>query len=124
MTLIVRPSPIFEIGDIVRVPFPYVERERFAMRPAMIASRPMGPDGGLIWTLMITSARRGRWPGDVSVGPDHSSFGLPVPCFIRTAKVAVIETNSIDTILGRVPEEVLAAVREIVAESTGLTQAR
>lgn len=101
----------------MRVPFPYVERERIITRPAMIASNPVGLNGGLIWTLMITSALRGGWPGDVSVGPDHSALGLPVACYIRTAKIAVIEVRSIDSILGKVPSDILAAVREIIAKA-------
>lgn len=112
MTSMPRRSRIFEIGTIVRVPFPFVERDREARRPALVISRPIGRDGDLLWTLMITSARRGDWPGDLPIGPDHAALGLPVPCVIRTAKVAVLEASVIEAVLGRLPDHLLAAVRD------------
>jgi mRNA interferase MazF len=104
----------FEIGDLVKVPFPYVEKDRDAVRPALVIGRPVGVEG-LVWAMMITSARRGQWPGDVPTGDDHASYGLPVPCFIRTAKIATLACASIDRVLGRLPDPLLKIVREHLA---------
>lgn len=94
-----------------------MERERIAIRPALIISRPVGPDGSLIWTLMITSARRSVWPGDVAIGPDHARYGLPVPCFVRTAKIAAMEVDVAEAVLGRLPEALLRTVKDAVASA-------
>ena len=102
----------FEIGEIVRIPFPYVEQDRSAVRPALVVSRMIGPDAGLLWTLMITSATRSAWPGDIDVGADHLSFGLPVPCLIRTAKITTVSVDLVDRSLGRIREDLLVQVRQ------------
>lgn len=116
-----RISRIFEIGDVVRVPFPFVERDRSQARPALVVSRPVGPDGVLLWTLMITSARRGLWPGDLPIGPDHAEYGLPIPCFIRTAKIAAIELESIERMQGRLSEALMARVQDLVRAALSWT---
>ncbi len=61
-------------------------------RPALvIGACPVGPDGLLTWTLMITNARRETWPGDVDI-PDAVAIGLLIPSKVRTAKIAAVET--------------------------------
>lgn len=83
---------IFEPGDIVRAPFPHVERPVLVPRPALVVTAvPIGPDGLLLWALMITNAARPAWPGDIDI-PDASALGLLIPSKIRTAKIAAIET--------------------------------
>ena len=108
----VRRSTIFEVGDVVRVPFPFVEREQMRSRPALIISCPHGPDGTIVWTLMITSAERSAWPGDIAVGDDHALMGLPIPCYVRTAKVAALETASVERRLGKLTSPVWDQVCE------------
>ena len=63
------------------------------MRPALVISAfPLGHEPTLFWALMLTGAGNRAWPGDIVV-PDHAACGLPIPCRIRTAKVAVFETD-------------------------------
>lgn len=102
----------FDIGDIVRVPFPHVERDRSAVRPALIVSRPVGPDPGLLWALMITSASHSSWPGDIPIGDDHLAYGLPVPCLIRTAKITTLAIDMIDRRLGRLGGDLLERAQQ------------
>lgn len=116
MKSIPRPSKIFEIGDLVRVPFPHVETDRKQARPALVIGRPTGVDSLLTWTLMVTSAQRSAWPDDIAVGPDHDKFGLPLPCFIRVAKIAAIETAAIDRRVGRLPEDLMMRIQAAVAQ--------
>ena len=78
----------FERGDIVRVPFPFVERDKELHRPALVVSLPLGR-GDLVWALMITSAVNERWPGDEVI--DHGEAGLTHPSMVRTSKIAAIE---------------------------------
>ncbi len=78
----------FAIGDVVWIPFPYVERATFKSRPALVlTARPLGLDDALIWVAMITSAARPRWAGDVVIA-DLELAGLPGASVVRTAKIA------------------------------------
>jgi mRNA interferase MazF len=84
--------PTFERGDIVRVPFPYVDRNARYHRPAAVLATDIGLNGMLIWVAMVTAAENRRWPGDVVI-EDHLAVGLPIPSIVRTSKVATIETR-------------------------------
>lgn len=86
--------PIFELGAIVRVPFPYVDKDRRHQRPALIIAHPVGPDGSLVWALMITAAENEGWPGDVLIRAPADITGLPIPSIVRTAKVATVEVSA------------------------------
>ena len=112
--LTAKPSTIFEIGDIVRVPFPYVERNKAYARPVLVISRGIGIIDPLYWCLMITSALRDRWQGDIDIGPEHLAFGLPKRCVIRTAKVSTVAASMVETVLGRIPQALLAQVQATI----------
>lgn len=63
-----RPMPSFEQGDVVRVRFPYTDRETRQRRPALVVSRGgLGDRSALLWVVMITSAANRPWPGDGSL---------------------------------------------------------
>ncbi len=101
--------PISKRGYVVRVPFPYSNRDIWQHRPALVISdRVVGTDGFLLWVLMITSARNRPWPGDVPI-PDSTAAGLPVPSVVRTAKIATADLSSA-TSVGTLPDEVMATV--------------
>lgn len=81
----------FRPGALARVPFPYVDKNRLSHRPAVVvAVVPDGPEGPLLWVLMVTSAENPRWPGDIDVIDNHEAVGLPAPSLIRTAKIATV----------------------------------
>lgn len=102
-------------GDVVRVPFPYVDRNRRQHRPALVVSRGgIGPGGGLLWVVMITSAANQGWADDVLI-EDHEAAGLPVASVIRPVKIATIETARAERV-GRLPPASFARVRAILAE--------
>jgi mRNA interferase MazF len=112
--------PIFEPGDVIRVPFPYVETPVREARPALVIScSTLGPKQDLLWAVMITSAANRGWPGDISVEVDHKNFGLPAPSVIRTEKVAVLEAGSA-TKLGRVSDAILTEVQGKIGDYLGL----
>jgi mRNA interferase MazF len=89
----------FEQGDVVRVPFPYTDRETRQRRPALVVSRGTvdGADS-LLWVVMITSAANRPWAGDVSLADEYHEVGLPIPSVVRPAKIATIETGHADRI--------------------------
>lgn len=108
----------FEAGDVVRVPFPQVERNVRRARPALVVTRePIGPSGLLIWAAMITNAERERWPGDVLID-DHLAAGLPVPSIVRTAKIATLEAVAASR-LGTMPSAQMDEVRTRVSAYLG-----
>ena len=101
--------PTFKAGDIVRVPFPYTDRNTRQHRPALIISNgTVGDNGELLWVLMITSAENKPWTGDVRIS-GHSDAGLPAPSVIRTVKIATIEAAKASR-LGQVTKHTLAQV--------------
>ena len=80
-----RPTPTFDQGDIVKVPFPYTSRPTRQFRPALVVSVDNASSGfGLLWVVMITSAENRGWPGDIALAPSLArpvfrsplSFGL------------------------------------------------
>ena len=111
--------PLFSPGDIVRVPFPHVERAVMVMRPALVVSaRSIGANGSLAWVAMITNAAREPWPGDVII--DGSvEYGLIVLSKVRTAKISTIEIKSASR-LGQVDASTLAEIRRELAANLGL----
>lgn len=99
--------PIFKQGSIIRVPFPYTDRETRQRRPALVVSDgAIGEDGALLWVVMITSAANRPWSGDVPV-PDQA--GLPAPSVVRPVKIATIEARHADPI-GKLPADAREAV--------------
>ena len=102
--------PTFEPGDVVRVPFPYTNRDTTQHRPALVISQGNIASGMLAWVVMITSTANRAWPGDVSLESSADLTGLPAPSMVRTAKVATIETSSAQRI-GAVSANELASVR-------------
>jgi mRNA interferase MazF len=101
--------PTFSQGDVVRVPFPYTDRNTRQHRPALVVSNgPLGPGGGLLWVAMITSAANRPWPGDHLIEA-WAQAGLPIPSTVRPAKITTIEARDAETI-GRLDETITAAV--------------
>jgi mRNA interferase MazF len=102
--------PNFEPGQVVRVPFPYADRPVRQHRPALVVSAPLGPQGDLLWVLMITSAENREWPEDILIEAGRQEAGLPVASLIRPVKIATIDAAAASPI-GRVSDAVLREVR-------------
>lgn len=114
-----KPIPPFDAGAIVRVPFPYTDRETRRHRPALVVSDGgRGPGAALLWVAMITSAENRRWDDDVAIAEGHREAGLPVPSLIRTAKIATIDAAAAQP-LGRLDGERMDEVRAAMARHLG-----
>jgi mRNA interferase MazF len=100
--------PTFSQGDVVRVPFPYTNRESEVRRPALVISDGTLGNGFLLWVVMITSVASRAWPGDIEIG-DLTLAGLPAPSIIRTLKLATIEADRAEPI-GRINADTMRAV--------------
>lgn len=111
--------PTYKAGDVVKVPFPYTDRDVRQRRPALIVSAaPLGGDGQLYWVLMITSAEHRRWPGDIALGRRYEEAGLPAPSLIRTSKIATVDASRMEP-LGRMPASFMEAVRAELDQALG-----
>ena len=81
-------------GDIVWVPFPFVEAPKLRERPALVVGVLVpSPQLELLWVLMITSSANKGWQGDVSLEARFAECGLEVPCVVRTAKISTVEAG-------------------------------
>ena len=94
--------PGSEVWDLVKVPFPYINRPVQQRRPALVVAVPEAPGApDLLWVLMVTSAGNRGWPGDVAIS-DLAEAGLPAPSIVRPVKIATIEGRDAERI-GRLP---------------------
>ncbi|MBI4538416.1 MAG: type II toxin-antitoxin system PemK/MazF family toxin [Gemmatimonadetes bacterium] len=117
-----RRTPSFRQGDVVRVPFPYTDRDTRQHRPALVVSRNgLGERGSLLWVVMITSATNRGWPGDVSLLDSYQAVGLPVPSVVRSTKIATIEARHAQRI-GRLSPRVWAEVASALRHHLGFEE--
>lgn len=108
------PMQSCEQGQVVRVPFPYTDRPVRQHRPALVISDgAIGSDSQLAWVLMITSSENRSWPGDVELGDDYATFGLPAPSMIRPSKIATVDVSQIAVIGNLTPEFLEKVLREV-----------
>lgn len=110
--------PIFEQGDVVRVPFPYTDRDTRQHRPALVVSSgAIGEGAALLWVVMITSAENRPWTGDVTI-PNHTGAGLPAPSVVRPVKIATVEARYVEPI-GKVADSVRREVLRRIEKTLG-----
>jgi len=87
--------PAFSPGDVVKLPFPDQAKLARQYRPALVvSSSELQELHGLLWVLMITSARNKPWAGDVEV-IHPAEAGLPAPSVIRCAKIIAIGATEV-----------------------------
>ena len=111
--------PIFEPGDVIKVPFPYTDRATRQSRPALVVSTARLEDlHGLLWVVMIPSAANRGWPDDVAVAK-LTMAGLPVPSLIRCAKIATIEASH-GSKLGKISAAQFRRVTGTIARELGV----
>lgn len=73
----------FERFAVVRVPFPFTDRQAQKRRPALVLSQPVFQQAcGHLLLAMITSSRQSVWPLDWPI-EDLQAAGLPQPCVVR-----------------------------------------
>ncbi|MEP6657662.1 MAG: type II toxin-antitoxin system PemK/MazF family toxin [Betaproteobacteria bacterium] len=91
----------YERFDVVRVPFPFTDREAERNRPVLVISDGVAfnrPAGHSVMA-MITSAGHAPWPLDVPIG-DLEAAGLPAPSILRF-KVFTLDHRLVRGKLGR-----------------------
>lgn len=102
----------FERFDVVRVPFPFTDRQADKNRPALVVSNRAAfnrPAGHSVMA-MITSAGHAPWPLDVPIG-DLKGAGLPAPSIVRF-KLFTLDHRLLRGTLGRLAEKDRAKVQK------------
>jgi mRNA interferase MazF len=70
-------------GDVVEVPFPFVDLPVRKRRPALVlSSKTLADKQGIVVLAMITSAKRAKWESDVALD-DWQEAGLGAPSVVR-----------------------------------------
>lgn len=74
----------FERFTVVRVPFPFTDRNATKNRPALVlsAAASFNTPAGHSVMAMITSAENAPWPLDCPIA-DLAAAGLPAPSVVR-----------------------------------------
>jgi mRNA interferase MazF len=74
---------ICDRGDVVVVPFPFVDAPAEKRRPSLILSqKAFNRSNGHSICAMITTASRTNWPSDIAI-VDLAAAGLPRACVVR-----------------------------------------
>ncbi len=109
---------ICDFGDVVVVPFPFVDIAADKRRPSVILSHTTfnGSHGHSI-CAMVTTAARTKWPSDIAI-TDLKLAGLNRPCVLRW-KLFTLPNELILRRAGKLGssdrDNVVLAARKIVA---------
>jgi mRNA-degrading endonuclease toxin of MazEF toxin-antitoxin module len=89
-------------GDVALVRFPFTDLATAKKRPALVLARTTrSPRNRLATLAMITSQIEAlRLDGDVALN-DWKSAGLLHPSLLRLAKVATVDEDLVDRIIGK-----------------------
>ncbi len=95
----------FDRFDVVRVPFPFTDRQAEKNRPALVISNGAAFNrvAGHSVMAMITSAGHAPWPLDVTIS-DLQAAGLPAPSMLRF-KLFTLDHRLIRGTLGRLAQK-------------------
>ncbi len=104
----------FEQFDVVRVPFPFTDRQAEKNRPALVIS-----DGAAFnrparhsVMAMITSAGHAPWPLDVAIS-NLENAGLPAPSIVRL-KLFTLDHRLVRGTLGRLVAKDQAKMKKVL----------
>lgn len=74
---------ICDLGDVVVVPFPFVDIAAEKRRPSVVLShQEFNKSNGHSICAMVTTAGRTNWPSDIEIA-DLAAAGLARPCVVR-----------------------------------------
>jgi mRNA interferase MazF len=105
--------PAFRAGDVIVVPFPYSDRLAQKRRPALVVSNDDLLALGLIWAVMITSAKNSSHPSDYALN-DLARAGLSAPSVVRPSKIACLEPSRVLRVAGALSKIETAEIGERV----------
>ena len=109
----------FERYTVVRVPFPFTDRDTSKNRPAVVLSDPhtFNTPAGHSVMAMITSQGNAPWPLDCKL-TDLDAAGLPAASKVRF-KLLTLDDRLVRGELGKLASKDVAAVRAGLASLLG-----
>ena len=109
----------FDRYSVVRVPFPFTDRNSTKNRPAVVLSDPLAfntPAGQSVMA-MITSQANAPWPLDCAL-TDLAAAGLPAPSVVRF-KLFTLDHRLARGVIGELSPADVALVRARLAALLG-----
>ena len=109
----------FDRYAVVRVPFPFTDRNSTKNRPAVVLSDPLAfntPAGHSVMA-MITSQANAPWPLDCALA-DLAAAGLPAPSVVRF-KLFTLDHRLVRGTIGKLSLADVALVRAGLAALLG-----
>jgi mRNA interferase MazF len=98
-------------GDVVDVPFPFIDTPDKKLRPALVVSDPrIQKTAGAIVLMMITSAERSNWETDIKLS-DWQSAGLRKASIVRW-KIFTIDEKLVVSRRGSLSEQDQQKIRD------------
>jgi mRNA interferase MazF len=97
-------------GDIVLLKFPFTDGHSFKKRPALVINDYN--DGDVI-VCRITSKLYNSGQ-DILIGK-WETFGLKLPSVIRVHKIATLEKELVETVIGKVDQSIKLKLKTIFA---------
>jgi len=103
----------FKFGDIVLLKFPFTNETSFKRRPALILNDTN--DGDII-VCRVTSQLY-KTPFDVQV-INWKESGLKLPSVIRVYKIATLNKNMVEMLMGRIDNDLKHKVNAVLSNLT------
>jgi mRNA interferase MazF len=117
-------EPALTAWQVVRVPFPFTDRQAVKNRPALVLSdaAAFNAPAGHAVLAMITSAENASWPLDCPI-LDLEMAGLPAPSKVRF-KLFTLDQRLVRGVLGRLAADDEARLRIGMARLFGEEMSR
>ena len=97
-------------GDIVLLRFPFTDGNTFKRRPALIINDCL--DGDIIVCRITSRLYNSKY--DIYIDNWEKS-GLKLPSVIRVHKIATLEKNMVEMIIGKIDEASKVNIRNIIS---------
>ena len=95
-----------ETGTIVLLRFPFADGINYKRRPALLLKDL--EDGDIIICRITSKIYKSKY--DIFLD-DWLKFGLKLPSVIRTHKLATLEKDMIETVMGKIDKDVMNKVK-------------
>jgi mRNA interferase MazF len=102
---------LFNFGDIVLLKFPFTDGNSFKKRPALVINDYNDDD---VIVSRITSKIYNS-PQDIFID-QWEACGLQLPSVIRVHKIATLEKQLVETVIGKISEEIKQKVKVLIAD--------
>jgi len=97
-------------GDIVLLKFPFTDENTFKRRPALIINDCK--DGDVIVCRITSRLYNSKY--DIYID-NWDRSGLKVPSIVRVHKIATLEKNMAELIMGKIDESLKVDIRTIIS---------